>query len=150
MSITFLTENVELPKQFRKRSTSQWIKETAAKYGKTIGSIAYIFCDDKTIIDINRQYLKHDYYTDVITFDYSENDKLSGDIFISIDTVKTNAEKFKTDYHEELHRVMIHGILHLCGYEDKTQAGKKNMREKEDELLTVLSAYVCHESFNRV
>ena len=140
MPITFQTKNVELPKQLKKRPTSQWIKEIIGNYGKTTGHIVYIFCDDEAIIEMNRQYLKHDYYTDIITFDYSENNKLSGDIFISIETVKTNAEKFKTDYHEELHRVMIHGILHLCGYKDKTPAEKKIIRRKEDELLALLKA----------
>jgi rRNA maturation RNase YbeY len=135
MAITYLTENVKLPKQFKKRLTSRWIKEVILSCGKKPGSIVFVFCDDGKILEINRQYLQHDYYTDIITFDYTEGDTLSGDIFISLDTVKTNAQAYKTDYEEELRRVIIHGILHLCGYDDKTSAKKKIMRKKENDSL---------------
>ncbi|MCL1932849.1 MAG: rRNA maturation RNase YbeY, partial [Candidatus Azobacteroides sp.] len=96
------------------------------------------------ILRINKLYLNHDYYTDIITFDYSEGNKLSGDLFISLETVKTNSEKFKTEFDGELHRVMIHGVLHLCGYDDKTAANKKTMREKENEALELLRENVLY------
>ena len=98
----------------KKRETTEWIKSVAATYEKRIGEIAYIFCSDEKILEINREYLDHDYYTDIITFDYTEKNRISGDIFISIDTVKSNADEFKVSYEEELHRIIIHGILHLC------------------------------------
>ena len=90
---------------------------------KRLGEIAYIFCSDEKILEVNRQYLQHDYYTDIITFDYCEGDRLSGDLFISLDTIHTNAEQFGTSYEDELHRVIIHGILHLCGINDKGPGG---------------------------
>jgi rRNA maturation RNase YbeY len=107
----------------------------AAQYNKRVGEIAYIFCSDEEILRINRQYLQHDYYTDIITFDYSEDDVISGDLFISLETVKSNSEQFKTEYSEELARVMIHGVLHLCGFKDKTPKDEKIMREKENSAL---------------
>ena len=110
----------------RRRDTSAWIKSVAATYGKRVGSIAYIFCNDDKILEVNLQYLQHDYYTDIITFDYCEDellmekkDTISGDLFISLDTVRSNAAQQGTTYEEELHRVIIHGILHLCGINDK-------------------------------
>ena len=118
MAVTYQTEGVKMP-DIKKRETTEWIKSVAATYGKKVGEIAYIFCSDEKILEVNRQYLQHDYYTDIITFDYCEGDRLSGDLFISLDTVKTNSEQFKTTYDEELHRTIIHGILHLCGINDK-------------------------------
>ena len=104
----------------KRREVSEWIKQVAASYGKKVGDIAYIFCSDERILEVNRQYLQHDYYTDIITFDYTEGNRISGDLFISLDTIQTNAEQFaNNDYHRELHRVIIHGILHLCGINDK-------------------------------
>ena len=138
MSITYYTENVNLPKKFKKRQASQWIKEIIQNHEKKLGDIVYIFCDDEKILEINRQYLQSDYYTDIITFDYTEGVVLSGDLYISVDTVRSNSEKFHTDFLEELHRVIIHGILHLCGYKDKTPTEKKTMRAKEKEALQFL------------
>ena len=135
--ISFYSENIALPK-IPKRKIAAWVKLVAQNYGKKIGEIAYIFCDDEKILEINKQYLKHDYYTDIITFDYSEKDKISGDIFISLDTVKSNSEKFNTLYDNELYRVIIHGVLHLCGHNDKTPEEEKIMREKEEEALLQL------------
>jgi len=135
--ICFFNENIALPK-IPKRKIAAWVKVVAQNYGKKIGEIAYIFCDDEKILEINKQYLKHDYYTDIITFDYSEKDKISGDIFISLDTVKSNSEKFNTLYDNELYRVIIHGILHLCGQNDKTPEEEKVMRKKEEEALLQL------------
>ena len=132
--INFYSENIVVPK-IPKRKIASWIKVVAQKYGKKIGEIAYIFCDDEKILEVNKQYLQHDYYTDIITFDYSEKDTLSGDIFVSLDTVKSNSEQYNTLYINELYRVIIHGILHLCGQNDKTLKEEKRMREKEEEAL---------------
>lgn len=117
MAITYQTEGIKMP-DIKKRETTEWIKAVAATYEKRIGEIAYIFCSDEKILEVNRQYLQHDYYTDIITFDYCEGNRLSGDLFISLETVKTNSEQFNTPYEEELHRTIIHGILHLCGIND--------------------------------
>ena len=138
MAITFQAENTALP-NIKKRATSNWIKAVAEEYGKKAGDISYIFCDDAKILEINRTYLHHDFYTDIITFDYSEGDRISGDIFIGIDTVRSNAEKYGTNFDEELHRVIIHGILHLCGLKDKSEADSKKMREAEDKALSIRS-----------
>lgn len=138
MAITFQAENVALP-NIKKRATSNWIKIIAEEYGKKAGDVSYIFCDDAKILEINQTYLHHDFYTDIITFDYSEGDRISGDIFISIDTVRSNAEKYETNFDDELHRVIIHGILHLCGLKDKSEADSKKMREAEDKALSIRS-----------
>ena len=114
MAIAYYAEDIQLP-AIKKKAVSGWIKAVAETYGKKTGDISYIFCSDEKILEVNRQYLQHDYYTDIITFDYTEGNKISGDLFISLDTVRTNAETFHTDYNEELHRTIIHGILHLCG-----------------------------------
>ena len=110
--IQFLSENIKAP-TLRKRDVTQWIKNIAEQYGKKTGEIAFVFCNDDKMLEINRQYLQHDYYTDIITFDYSQKNIISGDIFISLDTVKTNAEQFGVAFEKELHRIIIHGILHL-------------------------------------
>ena len=125
---------------FPKRKTSAWIKRVAALHGRTVGDIAYIFCSDEKILDVNRTYLQHDYYTDIITFDYSEGDAISGDLFISLDTVRTNAEKFAVAYDSELYRVIIHGVLHLCGIDDKAPGARAVMERYEDEALRLLEA----------
>ena len=108
-----------------------------ATYGKRIGEIAYIFCSDEKILEVNRQYLQHDYYTDIITFDYCQGDRLSGDLFISLETVKTNSEQFNTTYDEELHRTIIHGILHLCGINDKGPGEREIMEAAENRALAI-------------
>ncbi len=135
--ISYFTENCGKPAICTKRC-SAWIKDIASKHGKTIGEIAYVFCDDAKILEVNRQYLGHDYYTDIITFDYCEDDKLSGDIFISLDTVKSNSATYGTEYYDELTRVIIHGILHLCGYKDKSDDESRAMRALEDEAIAAL------------
>ena len=135
--ISYHLEDMEKPKICTRR-TSAWVKKVAASHGKTIGEIAYIFCSDPYILDVNKKYLQHDYYTDVITFDYCEGNKLSGDIFISIDTVRSNAEQFGTDFYEELSRIIIHGILHLCGFKDKEPAAKEQMTAEENKALALL------------
>ena len=121
----------------KRRETTTWIKAVAASYGKKVGDIAYIFCDDEKILEVNREYLQHDYYTDIITFDYTEGDTISGDLFISLDTVKTNSEQFATEYDEELHRTIIHGILHLCGINDKGPGEREIMEAAENKALSM-------------
>ncbi len=131
------SENVKPPKLYR-NSVSGWIRKVAQKYGKIVGDINYIFCDDIKILEINKKFLKHDYYTDVITFDYSVNDTISGDIFISLETVEANAKDYSVSFENELRRVMIHGILHLCGQNDQTPEEKQEMRHKEDIALRLI------------
>jgi probable rRNA maturation factor len=121
-----------------KESISNWIKKVIRKDGKQPGEISFIFCTDKFLLDINKQYLNHDYFTDIITFDYCERDKINGEIYISIDRVRENALSMKVDFLIELNRVMIHGILHLLGYPDKKASHKKQMRKREDACLSLL------------
>ncbi len=135
--ITYNTINVKMPRISR-RNTSTWVKTVAAEYGKQVGDVAYIFCDDEKILEVNREYLQHDYYTDIITFDYCEGNRISGDLFISLDTVRSNAEQFGKTYEEELHRVIIHGILHLCGINDKAPGERELMEAAEDKALKLL------------
>lgn len=139
MAITFQAENITFPK-IKRQATKSWIKSVAQNYGKKISEISYLFCDDEKILEVNREYLSHDYYTDIITFDYSEDDKISGDIIISLDTVRTNSQKYQVDFMEELHRVIIHGILHLCGLNDKSPEEEKAMREAENDALNLLKS----------
>ena len=134
--ITYQTECVEMP-DIKRRETTEWIKAVAQTYGKRVGEIAYIFCSDEKILEVNRQYLQHDYYTDIITFDYCEGNRLNGDLFISLDTVRTNAEQYHTDYDTELHRVIIHGVLHLCGINDKGPGEREIMEEAENRALSI-------------
>ncbi len=135
--ITYNTENVKMPALPRRLLTA-WIKAVAAARGKRVGEIGYLFCDDAHILEVNRQYLRHDYYTDIITFDYCEDDLLSGDIVLSLDTVRSNAELYGKDYGEELRRVIIHGVLHLCGIDDKGPGQREVMEAAENEALALL------------
>lgn len=121
--------------QIKKRPTTAWIKAVAASYGRKVGEIGYMFVDDEKILEVNREYIGHDYYTDIITFDYDEGDVINGDIVISLDTVRTNAEKFGKTFDDELHRVIIHGILHLCGINDKGPGEREIMEQNEDAAL---------------
>ena len=134
--VSYQTDGVEMP-AIKKRETTEWIKTVATTYGKRVGEIAYIFCSDEKILEVNRQYLQHDYYTDIITFDYCEGTRLSGDLFISLDTVRTNAEQFGSDYETELYRVIIHGILHLCGINDKGPGERELMEAAENRALAM-------------
>lgn len=134
MAVSYFAEDVKM-RAIKKRETTDWIRRVASEYGKKCGDIAYIFCSDEKILEVNKAYLQHDYYTDVITFDYTEGDKISGDIFISVDTVRSNAEQFGTDYDEELHRIIIHGVLHLCGINDKGPGEREIMTRHENEAL---------------
>ena len=125
-----------MPK-IKKRDTSAWIKAVAASDGRKVGEIGYLFVDDEKILEVNREYLGHDYYTDVITFDYDEDDTVSGDIVISLDTVRSNAQLFGKTYEEELYRVIIHGILHLCGINDKGPGEREIMEAAENKALAM-------------
>lgn len=135
--ITYSAENVKMPK-IRKRDTSAWIKKVAASYGRKVGEIGYLFVDDEKILEVNNEYLGHDYYTDIITFDYDKDDIISGDLVISLDTVRSNAELFSKPYEEELFRVIIHGILHLCGINDKGPGEREIMEQEENKALALL------------
>lgn len=136
--IDFEIEDVVIP-EFDKRMVCRWLKSVAADYGFTIGNLHYVFCDDEKILDVNRKFLQHDYYTDVITFDYSAGDMVSGDIFISIDTVRSNAEREDETFVAELMRIIVHGLLHLTGQGDKTPESKAEMTRKENLALAKLA-----------
>lgn len=135
--ITYNVIDVKMP-EISHRETTKWVRAVAASYGKRVGEVAYVFCNDDKILEVNRQYLKHDYFTDIITFDYCEGDMLSGDLFISLDTVRTNAELFHKTYDDELHRVIIHGILHLVGINDKGPGEREIMEAAENKALDLL------------
>ena len=135
--ITYNAINVPLP-QIEQNRVSDWIARVAASYGKRIDQVNYIFVDDEEILRINRRFIGHDYYTDHIGFDNCQGNFLSGDTYISLDTVRTNAEQFGTPYEEELHRVIIHSILHLCGIDDQTEEQRQAMTEAENMALSML------------
>lgn len=136
-SIRFFSEGVSF-KLKHSRKTVRWIKETIAHESCTLGELAFIFCTDEYLMSINVDFLKHHTLTDIITFDHAEeNGEISGDIFISVARVKENAPKFDSSFEEELHRVIIHGVLHLIGYSDKSPAQKNQMRKKEDAYLSL-------------
>lgn len=116
---------------------NKWLRLVAESEIRRLGDVNIIFCSDNYILDINQQYLGHDYFTDIITFDYCEGDKLSGDLFISVDSVRENSIEFEQTFERELDRVMVHGILHLIGYDDHTKAQQKEMRAKEDYYLSL-------------
>ena len=120
-----------------KRLTSQWLRLTAESEIYRIVDISIIFCSDSYILDINQKYLHHDYYTDIITFDYCEGERLSGDLFISVDSVRENSIEYGTSFEEELNRVIIHGLLHLIGYDDHTEEDIAQMRKKENYYLSL-------------
>ena len=134
--ISYNTDGVKMP-NIKKRETTKWIKAVAASYGRKGGEIGYMFVNDEKILEVNNEYLGHDYYTDIITFDYCEGDVLNGDLVISLDTIRTNAEKFGKEYDEELHRVIIHGILHLCGINDKGPGEREIMEAAENKALGI-------------
>ena len=135
--IAFYAEETQLP-AVRQEAVREWVRTVARSYGKKVGDISYIFCSDEKILAVNREFLQHDYYTDIITFDYTSGEKIAGDLFISLDTVRTNAEKFGQSYNEELHRTIIHGILHLCGINDKGPGEREIMEANENAALAML------------
>ena len=120
-----------------KQRNNRWLRLVAESEIRRLGDVSIIFCSDNYILDINLKYLQHDYFTDIITFDYCEGDKISGDLFISIDSVRENAITYGAEFADELNRVMVHGILHLIGYDDHTKAEQKTMREKENYYLSL-------------
>lgn len=135
MAINFFSEGIGFkPKQILK--IKSWLKDVAKEEGYQVGTLNYVFCNDEYILETNRQYLQHDYYTDIITFDNTENCKISGDLVVSIDTVKSNAELIGVDFNQELCRVIVHGVLHLCGYKDKSDDEERLMRDKENSYLS--------------
>ena len=134
MEITFQSEGVEHP-QIDEQKIANWIESVAKTYNKETGEISYLFCDDNKILEVNQEYLNHDFYTDIITFDYSQENTISGDIIISLQTVESNSQMYKTDFLEELHRVIIHGILHLSGLKDESEEEEKAMRNAENSAL---------------
>ena len=138
--ITFQTIDVEMPR-IDQTQIRRWVEAVAAGYGRGVGDINYIFVDDEGILRVNRQFLHHDYYTDIITFDYSDTPArppIAGDIFISLDTVRSNASLLHQPFHRELHRVIIHGILHLCGQNDKGPGERELMEAAENKSLDLL------------
>ena len=137
--ITYQSDGIEMP-DIKHRETTAWIKAVAASFNRRVGDIGYMFVSDEKILEVNNQYLGHDYYTDIITFDYDEGDVISGDIVISLDTVRSNAEQFGKTYEDELHRVIIHGILHLCGINDKGPGEREIMEAHENEALAMLKS----------
>jgi len=119
----------------QKRLYKQWIEQTVLSHGKTVGELTYVFCSDEYLLEMNKTYLQHDYYTDIITFDYSEENNISGDLFISVDRVKDNALKIGVSLQNEMQRVVIHGVLHLCGFKDKEKTDVEIMRKMEEKAL---------------
>jgi probable rRNA maturation factor len=136
--VSFQNQSISF-KLKEKARLKAWIKTVTEKEKHRLGDINYIFCSDDELLEINIQHLNHNTYTDIITFDYTEGDRISSDIFISVDRVEENAKKFKVSFEEELHRVMIHGILHLCGYKDKSKADAELMRKKENAALKLFN-----------
>ena len=135
--IRFEADSIALP-QIDERKMNRWIRSVVAEYGFGVGNIHYIFCSDERELEVNRQFLGHDYYTDIITFDYSTPSTLNGDIFISLDTVRSNAAELGVPFEQELARIIIHGVLHLTGQGDKTPETKAVMTEKENSALSKL------------
>ena len=135
MAISF-TSQYKTFKLVKSATIKKWIDTIIKKEKRKLGEIHYVFVSDEELLKMNKQFLKHNTYTDIITFDYSEGKSINGDIFISIDRVKENASKFKADFNDELHRVLIHGVLHLCGYKDKTKKDALLMRKMEENSLS--------------
>lgn len=142
MAITYDKEHskIKMPK-IKKRNVSAWIKKVAELHGMKVGDLSYLFCSDEHILEVNKEYLQHDYYTDIITFDYTENGVISGDMVISVDTIATNAEKFDTTFESEFFRVVIHGVLHLCGINDKGPGEREIMEKHENEALEIAKSF---------
>lgn len=137
-NIGFQTEGIAFTLK-NKQVIRHWLATVITKKGFTIGPLNYMFVSDEHLLDVNKQYLNHDYYTDIITFDYTENKRVSGDIFISVDRVRDNTGKYNSTFEDELHRVMVHGVLHLMGQKDKSKADAEAMRKAEDAALKLKS-----------
>ncbi len=132
----WICQGVEMPDVDTSRLV-RWIERVAQSHNRIVGPLTYIFCNDDKIIEVNREFLQHDYYTDIITFDYCEGDRLSGDLFISVDSVRENSVEYGTEFSDELNRVMVHGILHLIGYDDHNDEDISMMRKKENYYLSL-------------
>ena len=142
--IEFISDGVEMP-DLNFPVIRKWIESVARSFDKSVGSLTYIFCNDEKIIEVNRQYLQHDYYTDVITFDYTRPKRISGDMFISLDTVLSNSQMLGKSYADELNRVVVHGVLHLCGINDKGEGEREIMEMHEDKALAMLKTIQSNE-----
>lgn len=134
--VSYQNEGVDLP-QLDFGKISRWLVGVASGYGRRIGDLVYLFCNDEKILEVNRKFLAHDYFTDIITFDYTEGRKVGGDIYISLETVRTNAQEFDTTFDDELLRVIVHGLLHLCGLKDKSPEEREIMEEAENNALSL-------------
>ncbi len=134
--VAFYFEDTDFKLRHKTR-IKEWLRLVAESEVFTLGNISVILCSDNYILDINQKYLQHDYFTDIITFDYSEGGRISGDLFISVDSVRENSVEYETEFEDELHRVIVHGILHLIGYDDYTEDEIKTMRSKEDYYLSL-------------
>ena len=141
-AISYYTDEGLTAPRLREKILEKWIEDTASRYHKRIGELCYQFCSDELILETNQAFLDHDYYTDIITFDDSEGEVISGDMLISLDTVRSNAEMLDVPFEQELHRVIIHGVLHLCGLKDKSPEDEERMREAEDKALIRLHELV--------
>ena len=140
--IVYMTQgNAAMPK-LNENAVQDWVVEVARRHGQKVGCLTYVFCDDEYILLTNREFLGHDYYTDIITFDYTNSRHIAGDLVISLDTVRSNAEALNVDYNTELMRVMIHGVLHLCGINDKGPGEREIMEQHENEALAILPQHV--------
>lgn len=136
--LDFSFEDIKPIDEFSVEFYESWLSKVTVIEKKEMGDITLIFCSDEYLLKINQEYLDHDYYTDIITFDYSEDNVVSGDLFISVDRVAENAQINKVDFMNEFNRVIVHGVLHLCGYKDKSEEDEKLMRSKENEMLQLL------------
>ncbi len=142
MKVHFFNEDIDFPTIIKRSKVKEWVVKVLQTHQKKLGAINVIFTSEERILETNRQFLQHDYYTDIITFDYCEGDTVSGDLFISVDTVKSNADKIGTLFEEELHRVVIHGVLHLVGFKDKSPKDEAQMRQEENKALAIWSTIV--------
>lgn len=143
-TINFETTDVEMP-PINEALVTEWLCEVAARHDRIVGEISYLFCDDNHILEVNKEFLQHDYYTDIITFDYCRGKLLRGDIVLSLDTVASNAELVGEPYARELHRVIVHGLLHLCGINDKGPGERQIMEQHENEALSLLKDISSHK-----
>ncbi len=139
--VTFMSQNVPLP-EIDSEQVERWLNDVILSHGKIMGELTYIFCDDERILEVNKEFLQHDYYTDIITFDYSRGKLVRGDIFISLDTVRSNAELVGAAYNQEFYRVVVHGVLHLCGIDDKGPSEREIMERFENQALEMLDKRV--------
>ncbi len=140
--IQWTSQDVQFP-EIDRELVERWLETVAREHDRLLGPITYIFCSDPKILEVNLKFLSHDYFTDIITFDYTHGRRVSGDLFISLDTVRSNAEKFGAVYNEELHRVIVHGLLHLCGINDKGPGEREIMETHENQALELLKSMTC-------